>query len=859
MGTMKDTHEGSEIRQRAEKKLAIKAVSTEPLSEMTLEKTASLIHELQVHQIELEMQNDELRRIQDELEETRDRYSHLYDFAPIGYFALNQKGIINEANLTIAAMLGVDRSALIGQPFTRFILRDDKDTFYKHRQQLLEIEAPQSCELRLVKKDGHVFYARLECTTITNKGEDGKQIRAAVSDITERNQAEEALLKAHCELERRVEKRTAELTKTNHELTGEIDERKQAEEALRKSEKKFSTLFHSSPVYIAFTALDDGCFLDVNGAFERITGYQRDEVLGRTPVEIGLWCEPEERGRFIKLARQNGGFHEEEVRFRRKNGDVLFGIWSAEKAELGDKTCLISALVDVTARRGAEKALRESEEKYRVLFEGITHGVLGIDLETRRFLFANPSICRMLGYSEGELLQLGVADIHPKDSLDHVISEISSQDRGEKPLSLDIPCLRKDGSVFYADIAGSVTEVHGRRCIVGFFMDITERRKLQSQLQQSRKMEAVGTLAGGIAHDFNNILAIILGYAELASNDVPESNPISGALKEIFKASIRARDMIRQLLTFSRKAEEERSPIDMAPILKESMKMLRCAIPASVGFTLHISSDVYDVLGDAAQINQIAMNLVTNAADAMSEEGGILEVTLGNILLQKEKVCLDRVLSPGSYVRLRMKDTGEGIEPEIMDRIFEPYFTTKQVGKGTGMGLSVVHGIVKRNGGGLLVESEPGKGTVFEIYFPALEMKAEEEKEPDGKIEGGSERILFVDDEESMVNLNRIRLEQLGYQVKSTTKPVEALEWFKADPDQFDVIITDMTMPRMSGDRLAAEVLKIRPHMPVIICTGYSERMCAKKAEILGLRKYIEKPIDLRNLASALRDVLDVK
>ncbi len=734
MGMMKDTHEGSEIRQRAEKELAIEAVSTELLSEMTLEKIASLIHELQVHQIELEMQNDELRRIQDELEETRDRYSHLYDFAPIGYFALNQKGIIDEANLTIAAMLGVDRSALIGQPFTRFILRDDKDTFYKHRQQLLEIEAPQSCELRLVKKDGHVFYARLECTTITNKGEDGKQIRAAVSDVTERNQAEEALLKAHCELERRVEKRTAELTKTNHELTGEIDERKRAEEALR-----------------------------------------------------------------------------------------------------------------------------ESEEKYRVLFEGITHGILGTDFETRRFLFANPSICRMLGYSEGELLQLGVADIHPKDSLDDVISEIESQARGEKPLSHEIPCLRKDGSVFYADIAGSVTEVHGRKCMVGFFMDITERRKLQSQLQQSRKMEAVGTLAGGIAHDFNNILAIILGNAELASDDVPDSNPISDSLEEIRKASIRARDMIRQLLAFSRKTEEESSPIDMAPIIKESMKMLRCAIPASVEFTQHISDDVYDVLGDAAQINQIVMNLVTNAADAMSEEGGILEVTLGNIFLQKEKTCLDRVLSPGPYVRLRMRDTGEGIEPEIMDRIFEPYFTTKEVGKGTGMGLSVIHGIVKRHGGGIRVESEPGKGTLFEIYFPALEKKAEEEKEPEGEIKGGSGRILFVDDEESMVNLNRKRLERLGYQVKTTTKPLQALKWFKVDPDQFDVIITDMTMPRMTGDSLAAEVLKIRPHMPVIICTGYSERMSAKKAETLGVRKYIEKPIGTRNLALALREILEGK
>ncbi|MBT4267205.1 MAG: response regulator, partial [Deltaproteobacteria bacterium] len=253
------------------------------------------------------------------------------------------------------------------------------------------------------------------------------------------------------------------------------------------------------------------------------------------------------------------------------------------------------------------------------------------------------------------------------------------------------------------------------------------------------------------------------------------------------------------------------------------------------------------------------MNLVTNAAHAMSEEGGLLEVTLEHIILQKEKACFDWVLSPGSYVRLRMKDTGEGIEPKIMDRIFDPYFTTKDVGKGTGMGLSVIHGIVKRHGGGILVESELGKGTVFEIYFPALGETAEVEKEPLGEIKGGSERILFVDDEESMVDLNRQRLERLGYNVKSTIKPVEALEWFKADPDQFDVIITDMTMPRMTGDRLAAEVLKIRPHMPVIICTGYSERMSAKKAEVLGVSKYIEKPIGARNLASAIREVLDEK
>ena len=253
------------------------------------------------------------------------------------------------------------------------------------------------------------------------------------------------------------------------------------------------------------------------------------------------------------------------------------------------------------------------------------------------------------------------------------------------------------------------------------------------------------------------------------------------------------------------------------------------------------------------------MNLVTNAADAMSKEGGLLRVTLENIILQEEKACFDWVLSPGHYARLRIEDTGEGIEPKVMERIFEPYYTTKEIGKGTGMGLSVVHGIVKRHGGGIRVESEIGKGTVFEIYFPALEEMTEEKKEPEGEIKGGYEKILFVDDEESMVNLNHQRLERLGYQVKSTTRPQDALEWFKTDPDQFDVVITDMTMPRMTGDRLAAEVLKIRPDMPVIICTGYSERMSPKKSEALGVRKYIEKPIGTRNLAAALREVFEGK
>jgi signal transduction histidine kinase/CheY-like chemotaxis protein len=469
----------------------------------------------------------------------------------------------------------------------------------------------------------------------------------------------------------------------------------------------------------------------------------------------------------------------------------------------------------------------------------------------------------MYGYTRDELLRLTPLDLVISEGESYAFEKIRNVLSGKQSV-FENTHKRKTGEEIPVEISPHLFDLDGRPTILSRVLDITEhkrsekeRQNLLARLQQSQKMEAVGTLAGGIAHDFNNILAVILGNAELASDDVPDWNPASKSLKEIHKASIRAKDMVQQLLAFSRKTDEVSMPINIAPIIKESLKMLKHAIPTSVEFKQHISDDSCNVMGDASQINQIVMNLVTNAADAMSEEGGLLKVTLENIILQEEKICFDWVLSPGPYVRLRMRDTGEGIEPKIMDRIFEPYYTTKEVGKGTGMGLSVIHGIMKRHNGGIRVESEVEKGTLFEIYFPALEKAAEEEKKPEGEIKGGSERILFVDDEESMVNLNHQRLERLGYTVKSTTKPVEALEWFRADPGQFDVIITDMTMPRMTGDRLTKEVLTIRPHMPVIICTGYSERMSAKKAEGLGVRKYLEKPIGLRNMASALREVLD--
>ena len=640
-----------------------------------------------------------------------------------------------------------------------------------------------------------------------------------------------------------------------------------AEEALQKSESKYRQVFETNKAIKLMIDPEDGAIVEANEAACNFYGYSKREMMTMKITDINA-LPPEKTHLEMQKAK-----NEERLYFnfshRLASGEVREVEVYSGPVNLGETTILYSIIHDVTDRLSAEKKIRENEARYRLLFNSGNDAIFvhqpDADGNPRHFIEVNEVACQMYGYTRDEFLELTPLDLvisGGKPSVREQVKGILSH----RQSVFENTHKRKTGEGIPVEISAHLFHLDDCPTILSIVGDISERKRseeeklnLLASLQQSQKMEAVGTLAGGIAHDFNNILAIILGNAELASDDIPDWNPASKSLKEIHRASIRAKDMVRQLLAFSRKNDEESKPLDIAPIIKESMKMLRTAIPSSIEFKQHISDDPCRVMGDAAQINQIVMNLVTNAADAMSEEGGLLDVTLENTILQEEKACFDWMLSSGQYVRLRMKDTGEGIEPEIMDRIFEPYYTSKEIGKGTGMGLSVVHGIVKRHGGGIRVESELGKGTAFEIYFPALVEMIEEEKELDGEIKGGSERILFVDDEASIVKLNHQRLESLGYRVKSTTRPLEALEWFRADPDQFDVIITDMTMPKMVGDKLTKEILAIRPDMPVIICTGYSERISADNAEALGARKYIEKPIEIRELAASLREVLEEK
>jgi signal transduction histidine kinase/ActR/RegA family two-component response regulator len=379
----------------------------------------------------------------------------------------------------------------------------------------------------------------------------------------------------------------------------------------------------------------------------------------------------------------------------------------------------------------------------------------------------------------------------------------------------------------------------------------------ERQMQQVLKLQAIGTLAGGIAHDFNNILFPIIGYTELTMDDVPEGNPLRRNLEEILKAANRARELVQQILTFSRQNGRERKPIRVQTIVKEALRLLRASIPKTIDIRADLDEACNAIMGDPTQIHQVIMNLCTNAYQAMLETGGTLEVGLAQTHVSYEETVKRIGIKMGPHLRLTVRDEGVGMEPAILDRIFEPYYTTKEPGKGTGLGLSVIHGIVKNHGGFITVESTPGKGSSFHVHLPTLEdAEADLEEAASAAKCGGSERILLVDDEPQIVAVVKQLLEKLGYRVTAQTNSAEALEAFARQPDQFDLVITDMTMPNMTGDLLARSIWDIRSGIPVILCTGYNEMMTEDKAIAMGIRKFILKPIDKDELAMAIRSAL---
>ena len=387
--------------------------------------------------------------------------------------------------------------------------------------------------------------------------------------------------------------------------------------------------------------------------------------------------------------------------------------------------------------------------------------------------------------------------------------------------------------------------------------EMAKREIIEKQLRQAHKMEAIGTLAGGIAHEFNNILGIIIGNTDLALDEIPERNPAADCIKEIRTASMRAKEVVRKLLRIARKTPTLMKPIQIGTTIKESMDLMRRTIPSSIDIRQNIRCSKEMISGDNTEISQIIMNLCNNSVHAMVSGKGVLEVALETITLDSRSSALYENIGPGTYVKLTVSDNGTGIPPDILDRIFEPYFTTKDVDEGLGMGLAVVHGIVKKHGGDIKVESEFGKGTIVKVLFPLINEQPLPGDQKTGTLPTGTERILFVDDEASLVKMFTQMLIHSGYEVIGKTSSTEALNVFKENPDRFDLVITDMTMPEMTGDEIARQIIQIRPDIPIILCTGHSNRMDENKAKQTGIKAFASKPLERKELIEMVRKILD--
>ncbi len=647
----------------------------------------------------------------------------------------------------------------------------------------------------------------------------------------------------------------------------DVTKTKLAEVALRESEERYRSLFNGVPVGIYRTTLQ-GQILDANPALIEMYGYPDRNTLLNTNAK-DLYEHPEDRDEFLRLLEGRDTLRGFETRVRKYDGSIRWIRNSGRVVRDDDGTILYyeGSMEDITERTQAVEDLQRERDRIQKYFD-VAGVILLVISHDHTISQINRKGCEILGYREDEIIGKNWFDnfipteirLRVKDAFDKLVSG-----EGEAFEFFENPVLTRDGterliawhSTLLTDEAGKVTAT------IGSGLDITElkqaeeeRRHLETRLRQSYKMEAIGTLAGGIAHDFNNILSSVLGFAELAKIKLSKGKSIDNELDEVLKAGARARDLIKQILTFSRKSGIQKNPIELTPLIKETLKFLRASLPTIIEIRQDLPSTGSMVMADPTQLHQVLMNLCTNAAYAMKATGGVLDIRLSEVELNDRIELQYKDLPPGRYLRLSVADTGCGISSEIIERIFEPFFTTKERGEGTGMGLAVVHGIIQDLGGAITVYSEPGMGSTFQILLPRYEGEQLEPIHLHEIVTTGSGRILFVDDEEGVIVSGRGILEHLGYDVVATTSAPEALEIFTSRPAEFDLVLTDLTMPGMTGIDLSRKLLKIRPDIPIVLCTGSQLGVTAEMIRDIGIRAMVMKPMIASELAEAVYNAM---
>ncbi len=639
-------------------------------------------------------------------------------------------------------------------------------------------------------------------------------------------------------------------------------------ENLRLSEERFDLAVRGSGAGIW-----DWPNLQSNGMWWSPRVY---EVLGYTEAElepnIDQWKSlvlPEDESRFFDEISENLISHstyDTEYRMMHKSGAI---VWIRSRGrvhtnEQGEAVRMAGYIQDISDRKEAEAENRRLDEYYRAITHRVNEAIVVVD-SSGKICFWNPAAKKIFGFNREEAM--GV-DLHQllsparyRDTANHGMAEYFQSGRGPvMGKTIEIFGLHKDGHEIPIELSLASIERNNEWYAVGVVRDISDRKRteqevldLQKQLSQAQKMEAIGTLAGGIAHDFNNILAAIIGYSSLVQTRLPQNTREHQDMEKVLQAGGRAKSLVRQILTFARKTEVEKRPVAVDLVIKEVLQLLRASLPATIKIDTDLDAGSQMVLGSPVEVHQVVMNLCTNSFHAMEERGGVLEVTLKPVDLYRHR----SKLADGHYLELTVTDSGKGISPQILERIFDPYFTTKEIDRGTGLGLSVVQGIIKGLGGMIDVKSELGQGSCFTVWFPCHVEEIIEEKPMVTLPAGGNEHIMYVDDEEGLAVLGQEFLEDLGYTVTPMFSSVEALATFRAEPEKYDLIVTDYTMPELTGINMAQEMAKISPATPVVLCSGFKMTLDSPGISESSICAVLLKPEVFDKLPQLLRQLFD--
>jgi two-component system, cell cycle sensor histidine kinase and response regulator CckA len=632
--------------------------------------------------------------------------------------------------------------------------------------------------------------------------------------------------------------------------TQQLESDRQVRGMVQESERCLQEMLDSVSCGIMVVDVETRRVLDVNAAGVALFQRSREDIIGR--VCHRFVCLNEEGQ--CPVADLNQAMDLSQRKLLRADGTTLPILKSVVKVERDGAPCFIESFIDISDLKKAEVALRHSEERYRRFFEDDITGdcLTGVD---GTIIDCNRAFARIFGYDDPEAV-LGRNALTYYSRASDRTEMLARLQRERKLERIDLELVHRNGRPIYCigNIIGHFGPDGQLREIISYLFDDTKRVQLEKDLRQAHKLEAIGTLAGGIAHDFNNILSGIMGYTEIAMNGLPAASPSVEILRKVLGATCRARELVHQILTFSRQGESDPRPLSLAPIIKEALKLMRASLPATIDIRQQLQKDC-TVVADPVQIHQVVMNLCTNAGYAMRKEGGTLTVSMEEEVLNETVTDRYPNMAPGVFVRIGILDTGEGIPPEVLDRIFDPFFTTKGKTEGTGLGLSVVHGIVSKLGGAITATSD--EGSRFDIYLPSAGQMAEPTPEKTDALPLGNEAIVLVDDEAAQVEVGTGMLSSLGYRVTGFTDSLKALEYITANTDKVQLVITDMTMPQLTGASLAVKLLANAPRLPIILCTGYSESINPEKALALGIRGYVHKPVLLTDLARKIREILD--